>query len=120
MLLAYDISAPQNYLKIWNTFLSNISYVLGPVLDSIVYDAAPHTCAPHKCSSDAAAIIETYNVGKIYEYDYLVDSITEMKSSSPAKQSTLNMVARVKVQVLTPCEFSVKVKICIDYEMVVC
>ena len=80
----------------------------GPVLDSIVYDAAPHTCAPHQCSHDAT-IIEAYNVGKMYEYDYLVDSNTEMRSASPSKQSNLNMVARVKVQVLTPCEFSVKV-----------
>ena len=45
----------------------------------------------------------------MYEYDYLVDSNTEMRSASPSKQSNLNMVARVKVQVLTPCEFSVKV-----------
>ena len=83
-------------------------FISGPVLDSIVYDAAPHTCAPHQCSHDAT-IIEAYNVGKMYEYDYLVDSNTEMRSASPSKQSNLNMVARVKVQVLTPCEFSVKV-----------
>jgi hypothetical protein len=79
-----------------------------PVLDSIVYDATPHTCAPHQCSQDAQ-IIEAYNVGKIYEYDYVVDSIAEMRSASPSKESKLNMAARVKVQVLTPCEFSVKV-----------
>ena len=88
--------------------LNDAIFFSGPVLDSIVYDAAPHTCAPHQCSHDAT-IIEAYNVGKMYEYDYLVDSNTEMRSASPSKQSNLNMVARVKVQVLTPCEFSVKV-----------
>ena len=88
--------------------LNDAIFFPGPVLDSIVYDAAPHTCAPHQCSHDAT-IIEAYNVGKMYEYDYLVDSNTEMRSASPSKQSNLNMVARVKVQVLTPCEFSVKV-----------
>ena len=87
-----------------------INTISGPVLDSIVYDAAPHTCAPHQCSQDAQ-IIEAYNVGKIYEYDYVVDSIAEMRSASPSKESKLNMAARVKVQVLTPCEFSVKVSL---------
>ena len=95
--------------KILN-YLHWINTISGPVLDSIVYDAAPHTCAPHQCSQDAQ-IIEAYNVGKIYEYDYVVDSIAEMRSASPSKESKLNMAARVKVQVLTPCEFSVKVSL---------
>jgi hypothetical protein len=47
-------------------------------------------------------------VGKVYTYDYEVDTITEMRGTSE-QQSKLKIKARAKIHAVTACDFAMEV-----------
>lgn len=74
-------------------------------MDAGVFESAVK-CPQRQCSQDT---IENYHVGKVYQYDYQVEAITEMRSTSSGAPSRVNIMARAMIHVLSPCQFSLKV-----------
>lgn len=74
-----------------------------PLLDPIIFDAS---CPKSACNRNSAS---DFHVGKVYQYDYQVDVISEMRSASPKQPSQMNLKARVNLNVLSSCEYILEV-----------
>ena len=72
---------------------------------------SPNSCALY-CSTEQNSNSKwKYEVGKVYSYDYNVETTTLMEGTA-TQSSKVSLAAKAKINVKSTCDFELKVKDC--------
>ena len=94
-------------LQLYLVFNQSSLHTLLPVVDTdsnnhylVTRDSCSQHCVP--------SALWSYQVGREYTYDYQVEAISSMKGTTD-EESSLMIEAKVTFQLLSPCNFLLKV-----------